>query len=157
MTIHIASVITQDLFYKAYVLLNSIKCNKKPETSIEYYLFISDSGSFSAARYTEYFQALIDDHFQIHFEDVAPLHNRIHAPHTIVYYVRYLFPQLFPALDKIIHIDAGDAFVSLEKLVSKFLGKVFLAFIQLLEHVRHCRNQSSRTVLDNVRQRIVRT
>lgn len=110
MTIHIASVVTCDLFDKVYLLLNSLKHNKRPDTTIEYYLFISDSSSFSAARYTEYFQALIDDHFQIHFEDVAPLHNRIHAPHTIVYYVRYLFPQLFPDLDEIIHIDAGDAF-----------------------------------------------
>lgn len=110
MTIHIASIFTKDCIARAYLLLNSIKKNKKPNTNIQYYLFVPFEPDFPEAAYIQYLQELTDESLKITVRDVNQFKDCIKAPHTIVYYVRYLFPQIFPELDKIIHIDASDAF-----------------------------------------------
>ena len=111
MIIHVASVTTRDRLDKAYILLNSIKKNKQPDTEVDYYLFVQYAPDFQELDYFVYLKDLMSSDFRIHLYDVDQYKNKVHAPaRDHIYYARLLFPNTFPQLSRLIYIDI-DAFV----------------------------------------------
>ena len=105
--IKIGSVISYDWLDIAYISLNSIKQNKKPETKIDYYLFIQYDFLHDEYYCKKYLDELIDDTFQIHYLD-ANLYITditIQGKFCPIVFIRCLFPTIFKDFDKILHLD----------------------------------------------------
>jgi len=104
--IHIASVITPDMLEQAYILMHSIKNNKQVDTRINYYLFIEFTPEHGYDFCKGYLHDLFSFDFHIFTLDVDFHADKINALATPrVVFLRLLFPQIFNALDKIIHLD----------------------------------------------------
>ena len=108
---NIASTATTDRLDKVYVLLNSLKQNKRKDTRINYHLFLQFTEKYDKKYCNEYFASLYDTDFTLVLEDTAVFKKDIVTPgHSYVYYIRYLFPSYFNDLDKILYLDV-DAVV----------------------------------------------
>ena len=93
---------------RVYVLLNSIKHIKKPDTTISYRLVIEDVDD----RVREYFSDLESDDFKIEYYNTLRFKEHINPPHrNYFYYVRLLFPTYFKDIDKILYLDTDLVFV----------------------------------------------
>ena len=105
--IKIGGVITPDLLDIAYISLNSIKCNKKSTTKIDYYLFIKYTYSLNEYYCKRYLDDLISDDFQIHYIDANPYIKETNPQNGFsdVLFIRCLFPKIFNEFDKILHLD----------------------------------------------------
>ena len=104
--INIGSVVTGNMLHRAYTLMNSIKCNKKADTEIDYWLYVELTDTTTEKHCEEYFQELTDEKFRIHIMDTALFRYAIDPQGgNYVLFIRCFFPQVLTHLDKIIHLD----------------------------------------------------
>ena len=106
----LASTATIDRFDKVYILLNSIKKTKQPETKIEYWLFAKGEEMSYAMKYL---QPITDADFTIVFHNINELAPAVHTPaRNHIYFAKCLFPNLFIQYDKIIYLDIDMVFIN---------------------------------------------
>lgn len=106
----IASTATSDRLDKVYILLNSIKQTKQPETKITYYLFVS-RGSMDYC--CTYFKPLVSTDFYIVISNLDTFAPYVHTPaRDHIYYAKCLFPSYFQQYSKLLYLDVDMAFVN---------------------------------------------
>lgn len=113
MEIHIGYTISVDRLDKLYLLLNSIKQNKRPDTVIFNHIFILYTEICNSEFCYGYFKDLCKDtDFNICYHDINVYRNQINPPTgNLIYYLRYLFPKIFRWLDRILYVDVDVACV----------------------------------------------
>lgn len=106
-TIHIVSIITEDLRYLLYILMGSIKANKKANTTIEYTVLIPGEYPDGLTPHQDFFADIEDDTFHVHVMDAnEPLARVGDLPGNRIAYVRCLLPSILPDLKKVLYLDA---------------------------------------------------
>ena len=107
--IYIASTASPDRFDKVYILLNSLKHTKKPETDIVYYIFTEPNAIQSLY---SYIGELRSADFLVAVLDISWFNEWIHAPQKGAYhYARCLFSEYFPtSVEKILWLDIDMVF-----------------------------------------------
>ena len=112
MPITIASVFTADLLDKAYILLNSIKQNKKPETDVHYILFIKYTSNCNKAFCKKYLDDLVSDDFRISILSASTFEKNIYVKGVPYFlFIRCLLPNILLNCDKLIYLDVDVACV----------------------------------------------
>ena len=108
MPIIIASAITPDRLDFLYILIGSVKAHKKPDTAIDYYVFIPYTSEQGHDYYADYFKDLTDDKFHIYPIDATGVIAMMgDLPGARIVYTRCLFPVLFRELeDRILYLDS---------------------------------------------------
>ena len=136
MTITIGSTATLDRLDKVYVLLNSIKCNKKPDTEIDYTLFLKVSQKYDwdlcqpEALY-QYFAPLMSDTFKIRIENVDLFKYMVNLPYRDhLYFAKCLFPYFFQT-DKVLFLDTDIVMVrpGIEELWETDIADYYVAAV----------------------------
>ena len=103
--ISIATTATLDRKENVYILLNSLRCNKLPDTQINFYLFVPMT---EIHEFQRYLTGIPTDTFHVQIMDVDWFKDKINTSGTIrnhLYYARCLFPQVFLSLDKLLYMD----------------------------------------------------
>ena len=108
MTIHVASAASPDLMEHAYILLNSFKHCKRPDTVVQYYLFVPKA---SIPEFQRYLTGIPDETFHVMLMDIEWFVDKVRCPTgTTFHYARCLFADVFLRLDKIIWLDVDLVF-----------------------------------------------
>lgn len=106
----IASTTTIDRLDKVYILFNSIKKTKSPETKITYYLFVPCNDIDYCI---EYFKPLVSTDFYVVISNLDIFAPYVHTPaRNHVYYAKCLFPSFFTQYKKILYLDVDMVFVN---------------------------------------------
>lgn len=106
----IASTTTIDRLDKVYILFNSIKKTKNPETKITYYLFVPCNDINYCI---EYFKPLVSTDFYVVVSNLDIFAPYVHTPaRNHVYYAKCLFPSYFTQYKKILYLDVDMVFVN---------------------------------------------
>lgn len=103
-TIKIASTFTADRITPAYVMLSSVKCNKQPDTEVDWLLFIEPTEQYDIGYCSDYVADLQSPDFRIHICDASIWYDGIKLPLPILY-VRCLFPKILDGLDRVLYLD----------------------------------------------------
>ena len=110
-SITIASTTTTDRLDKVYILLNSIKQNKKQDTGILYYLFVQFTSEYDENYCEEYFKPLYSNDFMVVFTDLDIFEKEVNTrERKQLYYAKCLFPSHFS--DRILFLDVDMVFVN---------------------------------------------
>ena len=108
MTIHAASAASPDLMEHVYILLNSFKHLKQPDTIVQYYLFVPKA---SIPEFQRYLTGIPDKTFHVMLMDIEWFVDKVRCPTgTTFHYARCLFADVFLRLDKIIWLDVDLVF-----------------------------------------------
>ena len=108
MTIHAASAASPDLMEHVYILLNSFKHLKQPDTVVQYYLFVPKA---SIPEFQRYLTGIPDETFHVMLMDIEWFIDKVRCPTgTTFHYARCLFADVFLRLDKIIWLDVDLVF-----------------------------------------------
>lgn len=105
----LASTATKDRFDKVYILLNSIKQTKQPETKIEYWLFVKGEEIDACVKTLAPISSSAD--FTIIYQNIDSLASAVHTPaRDHIYYAKCLFPVLFKQYTKLLYLDVDMVF-----------------------------------------------
>lgn len=107
----IATQATLDRKENVYILLNSLRHNKKPATRIIFHLFVPQE---EIPEFQKYLTGLPTDTFRVHIMDIDWFKDKVDTAGTIrnhLYYARCLFPQVFLRYDKLLYMDIDMACV----------------------------------------------
>ena len=108
MTIHAASAASPDLMEHVYILLNSFKHLKQPDTIVQYYLLVPKA---SIPEFQRYLTGIPDETFHVMLMDIEWFIDKVRCPTgTTFHYARCLFADVFLRLDKIIWLDVDLVF-----------------------------------------------
>ena len=143
--ITIGSTTSTDRLDKVYVLLNSIKKNKQPDTEIAYTLFVKFTPDKDANYCYEYFKSLISDDFSISIQDVDIFKELVNMPYRDhMYYAKCLFADYFEDLDRVLFLDVDLAFVRpgiealwIQDITDYYLGAVIDPTWQYCPYYKH--------------------
>lgn len=106
--IYAASTASADLMWHVYIVLNSFKHLKQPDTIVQYYLFVP---SESIPDFQRYLTGIPDETFRVTIMDIDWFADRINCPiGTPFHYARCLFADVFLQLDKILWLDVDLVF-----------------------------------------------
>lgn len=107
-TIYAASTASADLMWHVYIVLNSFKHLKQPDTIVQYYLFVP---SESIQDFQEYLTGIPDETFRVTIMDIDWFKDKVHCPiGTPFHYARCLFADVFLQLDRILWLDTDLIF-----------------------------------------------
>ena len=105
--INIASTITLDHLPLIYMQINSIKQNKRPQTIVDYFLFVEPSNEWTMNRCAEYVHDLESADFHVRCIDASIYKKHIkHSGRLWIAFLRCLFPKAFLSYDKLLYLDA---------------------------------------------------
>lgn len=108
MIIHVASTASADLMWHVYIVLNSFKHLKQPDTIVQYYLFVP---SESIPDFQRYLTGIPDETFRVIIMDIEWFIDKVYCPiGTPFHYARCLFADVFLHLDKILWLDVDLVF-----------------------------------------------
>lgn len=108
-TITIATTATLDRRENVYILLNSIRENKRMDTLITFFLFVPKT---EIPEFQRYLTGIPSETFKVTIMDVDWFADKVDTKGTIrnhLYYARCLFPQVFLTLDKLLYMDIDMA------------------------------------------------
>jgi len=108
-TITIATTATLDRKENVYILLNSIRENKRMDTQITFYLFAPKT---EIPEFQRYMTGIPSEMFKVTIMDVDWFADKVDTRGTIrnhLYYARCLFPQVFLTTDKLLYMDIDMA------------------------------------------------
>lgn len=112
----IASTTTIDRLDKVYILFNSIKKTKSPETKITYYLFVKNKDINYCI---DYFKSTISTDFYVVVSDLDIFASYVNTPispfncvRNHLYYAKCLFPSYFTQYSKLLYLDVDIVFIS---------------------------------------------
>ena len=109
--ISIVSTTTIDRLDKVYVLLNSIKKTKQPETKLTYYLFVRFTKEVDYTAVSSYFEQLQSADFNIQIRNVDCFRDQVNQPYRDhMYYAKCLLASHFD-FDRILFLDIDLVFV----------------------------------------------
>lgn len=126
-TIYAASTASVDLMWHVYIVLNSFKQLKQPDTIVQYYLFVP---SESIPDFQEYLTGIPDETFRVTIMDIDWFADRVNCPiGTPFHYARCLFADVFLQLDKILWLDVDLVFMNggIEELWNMDLDTDYIA------------------------------
>lgn len=126
-TIYAASTASADLMWHVYIVLNSFKHLKQPDTIVQYYLFVP---SESIQDFQRYLTGIPDETFRVTIMDIEWFADKVHCPiGTPFHYARCLFADVFLHLDKILWLDVDLVFSGegIEEFWETDLGDNYIA------------------------------
>lgn len=134
MKIDCISISSKDGLQSLYVLLNSLKQTKQPQTVVEYRLIIEDIDD----EVKNYFCELASDDFIIKLIELKPFKQYINVPSGTLckanYYtmVRCLCPAYFTWLDKALYLDTDLLFLQsgVEQLWETNIDEYYMAGVE---------------------------
>lgn len=133
MTITCFSISSIDLLPNIFILLNSIKHTKHPDTKIIYYLLLEFTEQKNNEYCTEYFNTLVSDDFKIELFNIYILKQLVDKKLGTPYaYLKCYATELFKDLNKVLYIDTDMVFVKdgIEELWNIDIEDYYLAAVE---------------------------